>query len=300
MPRDRLDTLAALRLVAEKGSFTRAAAELGLTQSALSHAIRRLETALGHRLLSRTTRAVAPTEEGAALLARLGPALDEIEAALMALDAGAGQPVGTVRLTMGRDAAETLVLPMLPAFRATHPGIRIEVEATDALEDVVRGRFDGGIRLGDRVEQDMIARRLTETVWPVVVASPDYLTDRGRPDSVADLPRHACLGYRMHSARRVFPWVFEGPAGRIEHRDTTALVFNDGALLRQAALTGLGLAYLWRHMVEADLATGRLQTVLEDRMPPSPGFHLYYPAREVSPAMSAFADALIRHCRRQR
>lgn len=299
MRRSRLDTLAALRVVADKGSFTRAAAELGMTQSALSHAIRRLEADLGQRLLSRTTRSVAPTEAGGALLDRLGPALDEIEAALVELDAGPGQPAGTVRLTMGRDAAECLVLPMLPAFRDAFPAIRIEIEAGDGFEDVVRGRFDGGIRLGDRLEQDMIARRLTAEVRPAVVGSPAYFARAGRPAVPDALRDHLCLGYRMHSAGRVFPWVFGGSAEPFEYRDVTRLIFNDGALLRQGALRGLGLAYLWRHIVEEDIAAGRLESVLEPQLAPRPGFYLYYPTREVSAVMGIFADALTAHCRRQ-
>ena len=297
MGRDRLDTLAALRVVAEKGSFTQAAAELGLTQSALSHAIRRLEAEIGQRLLSRTTRSVAPTDAGAALLGRLGPALDEITDALAQLRAGAGHPAGTVRLTMGRDAAELLVVPFLRGFHAAHPGIRVEIAATDSLDDVVRGRFDGGIRLGDRLEQDMIARRLTKHACPVVVGAPGYLKRAGIPRMPDDLKDHLCLGYRMHSAHRVFPWRFEDPSGPVEHRDVTHFVFNDGALMKQAAVDGLGLAYLWHHMVQQDVAARRLQLVLENHLAPTPGFFLYYPSRDVSPAMSIFADALTLHSR---
>jgi len=293
----RLDTLAALRAVADKGSFTQAAAELGLTQSALSHAIRRLEAEAGCRLLSRTTRSVAPTEAGETLLARLGPALDEIANALSQLRVGAGQPTGTVRLTMGRDAAELLVVPFLTAFNAAHPGIRVEIAATDSLTDVIRGRFDGGIRLGDRLEQDMIARRLTSNARPVVIGAPNYFDRAGIPRTPDDLKDHLCLGYRMHFANRVFPWRFDGPEGAIEHRDVTQFVFNDGALLRQAAIEGLGLAYLWRHMVRQDLETGRLKMVMEDHIAAMPGFYLYYPSRDVSPAMSAFSNALIEHCK---
>lgn len=300
MARDRLDTLAALRVVAEHGSFTRAAAELGVTQSALSHAIRRLEDDIGQRLLSRTTRSVAPTTVGEALLARLGPALDEITAALSQVAAAADQPSGLLRLTMGRDAAELLVLPMLPAFRAAHPGIQIEIAATDALEDLVQGQFDAGIRMGDRLEQDMIARRLTEETRPVVVAAPDYLDRAGRPVRPEDLAGHPCLGYRMHSARRVMPWRFVGPTGEVMFRNATTMVFNDGALLRQAAIRGLGLTCLWHHMVAEDLEAGRLESVLDDCIGPLPGFYLYYPSREVSPAMSLFAEALVVWCRSAR
>ncbi|WP_045388990.1 LysR family transcriptional regulator [Falsirhodobacter sp. alg1] len=299
MARDRLDTLAALRVVAEQGSFTRAAAELGTTQSALSHAIRRLEADLGQRLLARTTRSVAPTAAGAALLARLGPALDEISAALSQLGASAESPAGTVRLTMGRDAAEVLVLPMLSAFHADYPGIRVEIAATDTLDDLVQGRFDGGIRLGDQLEQDMIARLLTLETRPVVAAAPDYLTRVGAPRTPADLAQHICLGYRMQSGRRVMPWRFHGGSGKEDHVIPSGPVFNDGALLRQAAVLGLGLVYLWRHMVEDDLRTGRLSEVLAEHLAPVQGFFLYYPSREVSPAMSIFSDALVAHCRRR-
>lgn len=298
MARDRLDTLAALRVVAERGSFTKAAAELGLTQSALSHAIRRLEADLGQRLLSRTTRAVAPTAVGDALLSRLGPALDEISAAVAQLGASAGQPTGSLRLTMGRDAAELLVLPMLPAFHADHPGIRVEIAATDTLDDLVLGGFDGGIRLGDRLDQDVIARRLTSQTRPVVVAAPDYLSRAGTPEAPDELDQHSCLGYRLHSARRVMPWRFSEASGTKVYRKATSIVFNDGALLRQAALRGMGLAYLWRHMVGDDLEAGRLVSVLDDHLAPVPGFFLYYPSRDVSPTMSVFADALVAHCRR--
>lgn len=297
MARDRLDTLAALRVVAEHGSFTRAAAELGVTQSALSHAIRRLEEDIGQRLLSRTTRSVAPTTVGEALLTRLGPALDEITAALSQVAGGADQPSGLLRLTMGRDAADLLVLPMLPAFRASHPGIQIEIAATDALEDLVQGRFDAGIRMGDRLEQDMIARRLTAETRPVVVAAPDYLDRAGRPVRPEDLAGHACLGYRMHSAGRVMPWRFIGPTGEVMFRDATAMVFNDGALLRRAAIQGLGLTYLWHHIVAKDLEAGRLESVLDDHIATLPGYYLYYTSREVSPAMSLFAEALVAWCR---
>ncbi|OAN79261.1 hypothetical protein A8B82_07655 [Sulfitobacter sp. EhC04] len=298
MARDRLDTLAALRVVAEQGSFTKAAAELGVSQSALSHAIRRLETDIGQRLLSRTTRSVAPTAVGEALLSRLGPALDEIAAALSQLDASADQPTGTLRLTMGRDAAELLVLPMLPAFQADYPGVRVEIAATDTLDDLVQGRFDGGIRLGDRLEQDMIARRLTTETRPVVVAAPDYLARAGTPECPGDLGQHTCLGYRMQSGRRVMPWRFTGASGKTDHHKPAGSVFNDGALLRQAAMQGLGLAYLWHHMVSEELHAGRLVTVLDDHLAPVPGFFLFYPSRDISNAMSAFADALVAHSRR--
>ncbi len=298
MARDRLDILAALRVVAEKGSFTQAAAELGLTQSALSHAIRRLEADVGCRLLSRTTRSVAPTEAGETLLARLGPALDEISDALSQLQTGAGQPTGTVRLTMGRDVAELLVVPFLAAFHAAHPGIRVEIAATDSLTDVIRGRFDGGIRLGDRLEQDMIARRLTAEARPVVVGAPIYFDRAGIPRTPDDLKDHLCLGYRMHSANRVFPWRFDGPEGAVEHREVAQFVFNDGALLRQAAVEGLGIAYLWHHMVRQDLEAGRLKLVMEDHVKPMPGLYLYYPSRDVSPSMSIFANALTLHSKK--
>jgi DNA-binding transcriptional LysR family regulator len=296
--RNQLDALAAFRQIVDKGSFTRAAAELGITQSALSHSIRKLEKSLGQRLLARTTRAVSPTAAGAALLGRLGPAFDEIDLALHELEAGQGQISGPVRLTMGRDAAELLVMPILAEFHLAHPAVQIEISVSDALIDVVEGRFDAGIRLGSKLEQDMISRKLTGDVQPVVVGAPSYFEQYGRPLTPDALGSHLCIGYRMHSAGRIFPWVFQGATGRVEHRDAMQLVFNDGALVRQAAIEGIGLAYLWRHMVRDELESKRLEAVLDDQLSPLPGFYLYYPARDLSPAMAAFADALTQHSRK--
>lgn len=293
MSQGRLDTLAAVRVIAEEGSFTRAAARMGMSQSALSHAVRVLEERLGHRLLARTTRSVAPTAAGAALLKRLSPALDDIDAAIAALHGEDGEPSGPLRLTMGRDAAEAVVFPVLPGFIATHPRIEIEIDTSDALADIVAGRFDGGIRLGERLEMDMIARRISDPVHTAVVASPAYLDRNERPQRPEDLSRHRCIGYRMHSAGRIHPWRFASAGRSFDQKVKAGPVFNDGALLRRAALDGLGLVYLFRHMVEDDLRQGRLVSLLDGWCASQPGFHLYYPSRKISPAMAAFAKAIV-------
>ena len=299
MSTGRLETFRALRVVIDEQSFTRAANRLGLSQPALSHAIRTLEQKLGHRLLERNSRSVAPTAEGARLMQRLGPALDEIDAALGSLGTGGDTPAGTLRLTMGHDAAEELVLPMLGAFLDAHPRIEIEIDTSDALLDIVSGRFDGGIRLRQTVALDMIARPIGGDVWPIVVAAPAYFDRHAPPEHPVALRDHTCLGYRMHSGAGIAPWRFTEGGRAFDEKAVHGPVFNDGPLIRSAAVAGLGIAYLFRHMVGRELWSGQLLSCLEEWLAPLPRFHLYYPNRVVSAAMAAFADALIARSARQ-
>ena len=298
MSTGRLETFRALRVVIDEQSFTRAANRLGLSQPALSHAIRTLEQKLGHRLLERNSRSVAPTAEGARLMQRLGPALDEIDAALGSLGTGGDTPAGTLRLTMGHDAAETLVLPMLGAFLDAHPRIEIEVDTSDALIDIVSGRFEGGIRLRQTVALDMIARPIGGEVWPIVVAAPAYFNRHAPPERPTDLKDHACLRYRMHSGAGIAPWRFRDGGRAFDEKAVSGPIFNDGPLIRSAAVAGLGIAYLYRHMIGAELRSGRLLQCLDKWLAPLPPFHLYYPSRSLSPVMATFAKALIAHAAR--
>src|SRR6266700_837196 len=236
MKRDDLYDLAAFAVVAEQGSFTRAAAQLGLSQSALSHAMKALEERLGVRLLSRTTRSVSTTEAGQTLLRSLRPALEEITSGVDAVGALRGKPSGPVRITATKHAVSTVVMPLLPRFLASHPDIRIDMIVDDNLTDIVADRIDAGIRFGDIVEKDMIAVRIGPDIRMAVVGAPSYFADRALPRTPRELSGHRCINYRHIRSGGLYSWDFEQKGRPLQVRVEGRLVFNDTDLIRDAAL----------------------------------------------------------------
>ena len=293
MLRASIDDLSAFLTVAAERSFTRAAAQLGVSPSALSHTIRRLEERLGLRLLTRTTRSVAPTEAGERLLRSVRPRLDEIEAELVALSALGDKPAGTVRITADEHSADSTLWPRLEPFLREHPNVSVEIAADYALTDIVAARFDAGVRFGEVVAKDMIAVRIGPDVRMAVVGSPDYLASRRRPETPQDLAEHACINLRLPTLGGLYAWEFEKGGRELRVRVEGQLVFNTIGLIRTAALGGFGLAYLPEGTVADDVAAGRLVRLLEDWCPPFAGYHLYYPSRrQQSPAFAALVEAL--------
>jgi len=293
MVRGSLDDLAAFAVVARVRSFTRGAAELGTSTSNLSHTIRRLEARLGYRLLQRNSRSVAATEAGEDLLATLGPALETIAGALDTLEQGRGGVSGTLRLTMTRQAYDAVVQPVLARFTRAHPQAIVEVLIDYAYRDIVADRFDAGIRLGEKLEQDMIALKDGPDLRMAVVATPAYLAGSGPVGHPSDLTRHRCINYRMVSTGVLYAWEFEREGQVLEVRTPGPLTFNEPELMLQAALDGLGVGYLLDHEVAPCLADGRLIQLLPDWTPPFPGFHLYYSSRrQMRPVLAAFIEAV--------
>ena len=293
MQRNELNDLLAFETVARARSFTRAAAQLGMSPSALSHAMRGLEARLGVRLLARTTRSVAPTPEGELLLKSLRPALDGIARGLETLASNRDTLSGRLRLTTFATAAEAVLAPALPAFLLAHPDVSLEVSLDAGLTDIVTGGFDAGIRFGDQVAKDMIAVRVGPDLRTIVVGTPGYFATRPRPETPADLEHHACIGYRLATSGGLLPWEFEKGGQTVKVRTLGPLVVNDGDLIAAAVRAGVGLGYLLEHNVAADLAAGGLVQVLDDWCPPFPGFHLYHPSRrQTPPALKALIAAL--------
>jgi DNA-binding transcriptional LysR family regulator len=293
MKRDDLYDLAAFAVVAEQGSFTRAAAELGMSQSALSHAMKALEERLGVRLLSRTTRSVSTTEAGETLLRSLRPALDEITTGVNAVGALRGKPSGTVRLTATKHAVSSVVMPVLPRFLASHPDIRVDVIIDDNLTDIVAERIDAGIRFGDIVQKDMIAVRIGPDIRMAVVGAPSYFADHPQPKTPRDLAVHRCINYRLVRSGGLYAWDFEEKGRPFEVRVDGPLVFNNADLIREAALAGQGVAYVYEDEVAADIKAGRLKRILEKWCPTFPGYYLYHPSRrQTPPALAALIGAL--------
>lgn len=288
---DQLGDLAVFAAIASDRSFTRAARRLGVTQSALSQAMKRLEGQLGFRLLSRTTRSVAPTAAGERLLATLSPALAGLDREIEALSLARGAALGTVRITTGKHAADTLLWPMLPSFMRRYPGIEVEVCVEDRMTDVVAGRYDAGIRLKERLEKDMIALALGPPLRVAVVAAPDYLRDHPAPMEPADLMAHRCVAYGdAHGG--LSPWSFERDGRAVTVAPGRGPVFNDGDLLVGAALEGFGVLYILEDLVAAPIAEGRLIRLLEPWCQPFDGYHLYYPDRRGTKAFELFKQTL--------
>lgn len=293
MNRDDLPDLAAFLAVAEEASFTRAAARLGTSQSALSHTIRRLEARLGIRLLARTTRHVAATEAGERLLETLRPALADIDARLEALSSLRDTPAGTVRITAGADAAERVLWPKLAPLIAAYPDIKLEVDVSGTFTDLVENRFDAGVRLGESLAQDMIAVPIGPELRMAAVASVAYLAERGTPKAPQELAGHNCINLRMPTLGGLYAWEFERDGRELRVRVDGQLVFNSVSLALDAAVRGLGIAFTLEDHVRPWLDDGRLMRVLEDWTPPFPGYFLYYPGRrQLSPALSLVVDAL--------
>jgi DNA-binding transcriptional LysR family regulator len=288
---DQLGDLAIFAAIASDRSFTRAAKRLGVTQSALSQTMKRLEGQLGFRLLSRTTRSVAPTAAGERLLATLSPALTGLDSEIEALSQARGAAIGSVRITTGKHAADTVLWPMLPSFMRRHPGIEVEVCVEDGMTDVVAGRYDAGIRLGERLEKDMIALAIGPPLRVAVVASPGYLSDHPMPIEPADLTAHRCVAYR-DAQGDLSPWSFERNGRAVTVMPGRGPVFNDADLLIAAAIEGFGILYILEDLVAAPIADGRLIRLLEPWSEPFAGYHLYYPDRKGTTAFDLFKQEL--------
>ncbi|OYU35270.1 LysR family transcriptional regulator [Novosphingobium sp. PASSN1] len=279
MRREELSDLAVFLAVAEARSFTRAAAVLGTSQSAISQIVRRLEASLGLKLLSRTTRNVGVTEAGERLLETLSPALADIDARLAELSQLREQPSGTVRITCSQHAAETVLWPAVEAVMARYPDVHIELSIDSALTNIVSERFDGGVRLGEQVEKDMIAVRIGPDLQMLVVGAPAYFERHGRPLTPRDLTMHYCINLRMATRGDLYAWEFERDGHPLNVRVGGRLVVNHGEMAIRAALAGLGLAFVMTDRIAVELDSGALVPVLEEWSPPFSGYHLYYPDR---------------------
>jgi DNA-binding transcriptional LysR family regulator len=288
-----LGDLVAFLAVAEERSFTRAAAKLGASQSALSYTVRRLETRLGLRLLNRTTRSVAPTEGGERLLRTLRPAFDLIHTELDAVGELRDKPAGTIRITTNDHAADTILWPVISRLLPNYPDIKLEIDIDYGLTDIVADRYDAGVRFGDQVAKDMIAVRVGPDLRMAVVGAPSYFASRPAPKSPQDLVNHSCINFRQPSAGGLYAWEFEKRGRELRVRVDGQLIFNRMPEMLTAARAGFGLACLMDDMVQADVAKGRLTRVLADWCPPFSGYHLYYPSRrQPSPAFVLLVNAL--------
>jgi len=293
MTRENLSDLQAFIAVAQELSFTKAAAKLGLTPSALSHTVRGLEARLGVRLLARTTRSVAPTEAGERLLRDAEPHFDGIAAALTALTDLREKPAGNIRITAGEHAATTVLWPALVVFLPLYPDIKVEISTDQRLTNIVEQRFDAGVRFGEQVEKDMIAVRIGPDIRMAVVGSPGYFAHRAAPLTPQDLTGHSCINARLPTYGGLYPWEFAKDGRELNVRVEGQLVFNSIFQNLAAARAGFGLAYLPEDMVLPYIATGHLTRVLKDWCPYWPGYHLYYPnRRQPAPAFNLLVDAL--------
>src|SRR5215216_6841124 len=293
MQRGNLDDLLAFVAVGRERSFTKAAAKAGVSQSALSHTIRQLETRLGIRLLTRTTRSVSPTEAGERLLQSLGPRFEEIEAELAAVTELREKPAGTIRITATENATETLLLPKLAPLLREYPDIKVEIIIDYGLTDIVAERYDAGVRSGEQVAKDMIAVRIGPDMRMAVVGSPSYFRSHPEPNTPQDLIGHNCINLRLPSHGGVYAWEFEKAGRELRVRVEGQLTYNTTVQMLNAAIAGLGLAYVPEGLAQPHLAKGRLKRVLEDWCLPYSGYHLYYPSRrQPSAAFSLLVDAL--------
>jgi DNA-binding transcriptional LysR family regulator len=294
MPREELSVLAAFAVVADERSFTRAAVRLGVSTSAISHSIRALEERLGVRLLARTTRNVAPTDAGERLLAQLRPALDEIDAALTEVGRLREKPAGTIRLFAPSVAIAMTVSPKLAKFTRDYPDVVLDITTEDdSRRDLIAARFDAGIHLGEFLQRDMVAVKVSGEQRAAIVAAPSYFDSRPKPKTPRDLTAHRCIRYRMGAGGPVYRWEFEKRGKPVTVSVSGPLVFNDVELTLRAALDGVGLAFALEEHVAERIARGELVRVLEDWCPPFDGFFLYYPSRRQQPAaLQALVDAL--------
>lgn len=290
-----LDDLAAFVAVAEERSFTRAAAKLGVSQSALSQTVKGLEERIGLRLLSRTTRSVAPTEAGERLLQTVGPRLQEISGAVEQLSELRDRPAGTIRITAGEHAASTVLQSALAKFIPANPDINVEIIVDYGLTDIVAARYDAGVRLGEQIAKDMIAVRIGPDMRMAVVGAPSYFENYKRPKRPQELTQHRCINMRLPTHDSIYAWEFEKEGHELKVRVDGQLTFNNLGMRISAALNGLGLAYLPEDQVTAHIRAGRLVRVLSDWCEPFSGYHLYYPSRRhASPAFVQLINALRR------
>lgn len=293
---ESFNDLAAFVAVAKEQNFTRAAAKLGVSPSALSQTIRNLEKRLGVRLLTRTTRSVASTEAGERLLRTAAPRFEEIEAELSALNELREKPAGTVRITAGEHAAISTLQPVLKRLLPDYPDIRVEVIVDYGLTDIVSEGYDAGIRMGEQVAKDMIAVRIGPDMRMAVVGSPAYFERYPLPETPQDLMEHQCINIRLPTYGGLFPWDLEKDGREVNVRVDGQLVFNNIGMRLSSVLDGLGLAYMPEDQVLPYINEGRLVRVLEDWCPYFPGYHLYYPNRQYkSPAFALLLDALHYH-----
>lgn len=279
MARNNFSDLLAFRAVATTRSFTRAAAQIGVSTSAISHTIRGLEERLGIRLLNRTTRTVVPTEAGERLLQSVGALFDGVEAELANLSELRDKPSGTIRITTSAHAAKTILEPALLPLLKSYPDLKVELSADAGFVDIVAERFDAGVRLGETVAQDMIAVRIGPDMRMAAVASPAYLADHAPPRKPHDLGKHNCINLRFPTYGGLYAWEFEKDGREINVRVDGQLIVNDTVLALQAAMDGLGIAYITEDQALPLIAKGQLVRVLEDWCPPFPGYHLYYTSR---------------------
>ena len=293
MRRDNVNDFVAFIAVARERSFTKAAAKLGVSQSALSYTVRTLEARLGVRLLTRTTRSVSLTEAGERLLRSIGPLFDGIESEISALSALRDKPAGTVRITTVEHAAEAILWPAMARLMHEYPDVNVEIIEDYQLTDIVAERYDAGVRLGEQVAKDMISVRIGPDFRMAIVAAPSYFEGRPQPRTPRDLTEHACINLRLPTSGGLYVWEFRKGNRELRVRVQGRLAFNAVALIRNGALEGLGLAHLPEDLVEADIRQGRLVRVLADWCPLRPGYHLYYPSRrQPSPAFALVVDAL--------
>jgi DNA-binding transcriptional LysR family regulator len=296
MQREQLADLAAFVAVAQERSFTRAAAKLAITQSSLSHTIRRLESRLGLRLLARTTRSVAPTDAGERLLRALSPAFEGIDAELASLSELRENPSGSIRITTAEHAADTILMPALERLLPDYPDIKVEITVDYGLTDVVAERCDAGVRLGEQVAKDMVAVRIGPDMRMAAVAKPSYLATRRAPRVPQDLIDHQCINLRLATSSGFYAWEFDKGGRAVKVRVGGQLAFDVLPMSLRAAQAGLGIAFLPEDMVQADIDAGRLVRVLADWCAPFSGYHLYYSSRrQPTPAFTVLVEALRYH-----
>jgi DNA-binding transcriptional LysR family regulator len=296
MQRGNFNDILAFVAVARERSFTKAAAQLGVSQSALSHTVNGLEARLGLRLLTRTTRSVSPTEAGERLLLTVAPRFEEIEAELEALSDFREKPAGTIRITAAEHATETVLWPKLVNLLREYPDIKVEISIDHSLTDIVAQRFDAGVRSGEQVAKDMIAVRIGPDMCMAVVGAPSYFVKRSPPKKPQDLTEHNCINLRLPTRGGLYAWEFEKGGRELKVRIDGQLIFNGTNQMLNAALAGFGLAYVPEDLITQHVAAGRLRRVLEDWCQPLPGYHLYYPSRRHrSPAFALMVNALRFH-----
>ena len=293
MRRDEMADMTAFLVVAEERSFTRAAVRLGMSQSSLSQIVRKLEARLGLRLLSRTTRSVAPTEAGDRFIATLAPMMRDMDAAIASLSDLRDKPSGTISITTVEHAAKIVLLPAMDRLLPDHPDITVEITIDYGMADIVADRFDAGVRLGGEIAKDMIAVRISADVPMAIVGAPSYFEAHGRPSSPSELVEHRAINLRLPSSGTLNGWRLAVGKRETRVRIDGPLILNTIDLIRDAALAGHGLAYLPLDQIKDHLGDGRLERVLSRATPDLPGYHLYYPSRRfASPAFKLFVDAL--------
>ncbi|MGO4380587.1 LysR family transcriptional regulator [Pseudoduganella sp. RAF19] len=293
MKNEGLDDVIAFLAVAREQSFTRAAAKLGVSRSALSHSLRGLEARLGVRLLARTTRNVSPTEAGEGLIQSVGHKFEEIEVELESLRQSRAKPAGTIRIAATEYASDSTLLPKLSGFLAQYPDVRVEIVIDYGLTNIVAERFDAGVRWGEQLAKDMIAVRIGPDMRMAVVGAPSYFAAHPLPKKPQDLMDHNCINLRLPTHGNTYPWEFEKGKRKVNVRVEGQMTFNSSPQLMNAALHGLGLAYVPEGMAMPHIESGRLHRVLDDWCPLSSGYHLYYPSRrQTSPAFALLVEAL--------